>query len=259
MDTTTDWLQLSIAFLLVLFRFSGLFILAPLFGSSAIPPRIKVMLALAMTVCVFTAGMPAMHHHVEASLAPLVIAAGSEMMIGLLMGFGATLPLMGIQMAGMVMGQQVGFGLAQTFNPDYNDETEVLGQVLFLFALTIFLTLGGHHQLMRVLLGSFNHIPLGGYMPDGTILDLAVGMLTVMFELGLRIAAPLLCLVFLETIAIGFISRTAPQFNLMNLGFPVRIMLGLLLMAAIVLLMRETLADALRDTFATLWRLFAAP
>ena len=230
-------------FLMVAFRLGGLFMFAPMFGSSVLPMRVKVLLALALAVCVYP-GIPAQSGP-PMTLITLPIVLGSEMLIGIAIGYAASLPLLAMQIGGQMMGHQLGLGLAHVFNPEFNEQVEVLSQFLFLVALAAFLLLNGHHALLHALASSFHAVPLGGYAPDGGLVALTVGMLSASFELGVRVAAPLLCLIFLETIAMGFVARTVPQLNILSLGFPLRITLGLFLLIGLVAMMFTTFGDAM--------------
>lgn len=243
------------AFLLVMFRLTGIFVFAPMFGSSAIPVRVKVMLALVLAVCVYPMVPP--QTPIGLSVMTLGAAVGSELLIGVAIGYGASLPLTAIQMGGMMMGQQLGLGLAQVFNPDFGEQTDVMGQFFFIVALTIFILLDGHHALLSVLVHSFDRIPLGGFIPGESVLQLMVGLLGAMYELAIRVAAPLLCIVFLETIAMGFVARTVPQMNILSLGFPLRILIGLLLIMAALAAMNDALAESIRQSMRAMGRVFA--
>lgn len=220
---------------LVLFRLTGLFVFAPLLGSLAIPLRVKIFLALGLSFCIYpmllTPGNPAAASMAAMlqnglSLPGVVAAVAMELLIGLALGFGASIPLVGMQLAGQVADQQLGFGIGGIFNPDLESEVGVMGQFYFLLAMAIFVIAGGHRALLGTLVGSFNHIPLGGFQPGQQFVGLLLGLLNSSFELALRVSAPLLCLVFLETIAMGFLARTVPQINLMSVGFALRILVG---------------------------------
>ena len=117
------------AWMLVLFRITGVFFFAPIFGSRSVPAQFKVFLALGISFCVYPAllnpGSP------SAALIAPVISSGlslwsligtiaAELGIGILIGYGASLPLIGMQMGGKVAGQQMGLGLANVFNPEFN-------------------------------------------------------------------------------------------------------------------------------------------
>ncbi|MEX0742581.1 MAG: flagellar biosynthetic protein FliR [Phycisphaeraceae bacterium] len=242
------------AFLLVLFRMTGIFVFAPLFSSSLVPMPLKALLAMTLSFCVYPLVPPQLP--VELSLMTMSVAVTSELLIGLVIGYGATLPLVAMQLGGLLMGQQLGLGLAQVFSPDFEEQTEVMGTLLYLTAVTIFIMLNGHHALLTVLVGSFENVPLGGYAPDQQLLQMIVGLLGSMMELGIRVAAPLLCMVFLETVAMGFVARTVPQLNVLSLGFPLRIIMGTILLIGTVGMMYQLLLPEARAAIVMLFQLF---
>lgn len=243
------------AFLMVLARMTGIFIFAPVFGSSVIPMRVKALLAIVLAFSVYPivpAQLP-----IELNVFTLGLAMGTELLIGLVIGYGASLPLIAMQLGGVMIGHQLGLGLAQVMDPQFNEQTEVLSQFLFMVALALFLMLDGHHAMFAALIESYRSVPLGGYRPDGTALTMIVGLLRATFELGMRVAAPVLCLIFLETVAMGFVARTVPQLNILSLGFPLRIMAGLSMLIGMVTVMFTTLGDAMGEMLGRVMQLFA--
>jgi flagellar biosynthesis protein FliR len=256
---------------LVLFRLSGIFFFAPILGSAIIPARVKVFLALGLSFCVYpmlltpgSASSVMMQQALSSgvSLWGLVGAVLSELMIGAALGFGANLPLVGMQLAGQVADQQMGLGIGGVFNPDMQEESGALGQFYFLMAMVLFLIAGGHRVLLTTLVGSFGHIPLGGLLSmkgggaDGAMLALMLGLLSSAFELALRVSAPLLCLVFLETIAMGFLARTVPQMNVMSVGFALRILIGSAVLIGAVQIKANVFAEFMRTNLRQLQHFF---
>jgi flagellar biosynthetic protein FliR len=231
--------------LLVIFRIGGIMIYAPVLGSSIVPGRVKVLLAFVLGAAIYPS--LAAHHHTAFGLqvdlwilAPLMAL---ELMIGLIIGFIASLPMTGVQMGGVIIGQQMGLGFAQLFNPAIDDEADVVGQLLFFMALATFILVGGLEAIMLTLLHSFERIPAGGVAMDQHVIALATGALGSALELGLRVAAPLLCIIFLETVALGFLSKTVPQLNVLSLGFPLRILVGLTVLAIGVTVLNDVVID----------------
>ncbi len=241
-------------FLLVMFRLLGIFVFGPLFSLAAMPYQLRALLSLALAFCIYP--MIPVQPPMELSLITISLAVGSEMMIGLIIGFGAYIPLVGLQIAGLMVGHQIGLGLAQVFSPDTGEQTEILGQLMFLIAVLIFVILNGHHILIAILIRSFQTIPLGGYMPDGAWLQLLCGILDAMFSLGIRLCVPVLCIIFLETIAIGFIAKTIPAINIISIGFPLRIMLGIFTMIIIVAVQFEVASDVINNMLGNLMKFF---
>ena len=228
---------------MVMFRLSGIFILAPIFGSTTIPRIIKVMLVLTLTFCVYpmllnpehaSAAMltPLIDRDINLwSLLPMVFL---ELIVGLIIGYCASLPMIGMQLGGDVIDKQIGLGFADLVSPETGEQSGVIANSLFMLALVIFAILGGHRVLLMVLVGSFDTVPIGGFADFAGLVHLVEGMLTVVFQMAFRIAAPLLCLIFLQTVALGFIARTVPQLNIMSVGFTIRILNGTTLMIAFI-------------------------
>jgi flagellar biosynthesis protein FliR len=247
------------AWLLVLFRMAGLFMLGPVFATRLLPARVKVFLAVGLSLCIYpmllepgsaSAGHVAPILTQGLSLWTLVPAIAMEMLIGLVLGFAVTLPLVGMQIGAHVVDQQMGLGLAGVFNPELDEQTGIISEFFFVTSVTVFVLMDGHRILLTILATSFSHVPLGGYAPDGHLLELVIGLLTVMMHLAVKVAGPLLCLIFLETVAMGFIARTVPQMNILSIGFPLRILGGTMLLIAAAGIMvygfQETMAQTLR-------------
>jgi flagellar biosynthetic protein FliR len=240
--------------LLVIFRIGGLMIYGPVLGSNVVPVRVKVLLAFVLGAAIYPT--LAAHDHTAVGLqlslwmlAPLVAL---ELLIGLVIGYLASLPLSSMQMGGVIISQQIGLGFAQLFNPAIDEESDVVGQLLFFMALATFVIIGGLDWVVLALLNTFERIPAGGIAIDQQLISLVTGALLSSLELGLRVAAPLLCIVFLETVALGFLSKTVPQLNILSLGFPLRILLGLLIMAVGLTVIDDVLLDEVSAMFDSL-------
>lgn len=241
--------------LLVIFRIGGLFIYAPVLGSTVIPVRVRIGLAFMLGLAVYP--LLAANQIVSVSLplslwalAPLVLM---EILFGVIVGFAATLPLIAMQTGGLVMSQQMGLGFAQFYNPAMDDEADILGQILFFMTLAGFLLIGGHEGMLLAVLNSFSHVPLGAFAVDVSILSLISGLMLSAFELALRVAAPLLALIFLQSLAMGFIAKTVPQLNILSLGFPLRILMGLGIVASGLVVINEVLIEGIEHMFSALF------
>jgi len=237
--------------LLVIFRIGGLMIYGPVFGSGVVPVRVKVLLAFVLGAAIYPTLAAQEHTAIGIPLnlwmiGPLIAL---ELLIGLVIGYLASLPLSSMQMGGVIVSQQIGLGFAQLFNPAIDDESDVIGQLLFFMALATFLVIGGLDSLVLTLLHTFERIPAGGVAVNQHLLPLITGAMLSSLELGLRIAAPLLCIVFLETVALGFLSKTVPQLNILSLGFPLRILVGLLIMAVGLTVLDDVVLDEVAAMF----------
>ncbi len=232
-------------FLLVLTRFTGLFLFTPLLTPTLIPRQVLVLFAAAMALAVY----PTIDHSASLperldlfSLAPMM---ASEILIGAAIGLIASIPLITAQLAGLIMGQQMGLGLATVFNPAVNIEGDNLGQLLFTIAVAAFLVSGGLESLFSTLVSTFASVPLGGFPLSSAPLPLLVDVLASGFEVALRVAMPILVILFMENIATGFIMKTIPALNIMAFGFPIKILAGLAVIIGALTIMAETFVAAM--------------
>ncbi len=215
--------------LLVIFRLGGLMIYAPVLSSSVIPVRVRVLLTFVLGAAIYPviAAQHGFGDGLSLSLWLLGPLVAMEILVGLLIGFLASLPLSAMQVGGVIISQQMGLGFAQLYNPAIDDESDVMTQLLYFMAIGTFILCGGMDVMLLTLLHTFDRVPAGGLAMDADIIALIAGMMISSLEMGMRIAAPLLCIVFLETVALGFVSKTVPQLNILSLGFPMRILVGL--------------------------------
>lgn len=237
--------------MLVIFRIGGLFVYAPVLGSNLVPVRVRVSLAILLGLAVYP--LLASTHFADLSLqlhmwtlAPLIAL---EVLLGVVIGFAAMLPLVAVQVGGLVMSQQMGLGFAQFYNPAMDDEADILGQMLFFMALAGFLLMGGHEGMFLAILHSFEHVPLAMATVDGNMLTLIAGLMLAAFEVALRVAAPLLALIFLQSVAMGFIAKTVPQLNILSLGFPLRILAGMAIIAGGLVVINEVVIEGVEHMF----------
>ncbi len=241
--------------LLVVSRLGGLTIYAPVFGAAVIPARVKVFLVFTVGFAIYPvlAAEPGVGLPVELNLWLLGPMMATELLIGLLVGFLASLPLVAAQTGGLLMGMQMGLGFARFYNPAIDDEADIVGQILFFMALSGFLMIGGHEAMLMAVMDSFRHIAIGGFVADVDLVALITGMLVSAFELALRVAAPVLALVFLQSAAMGFIAKTVPQMNILSLGFPIRILAGLVMVALGLVVLDNVIMDGIDQSLAVLF------
>ncbi len=250
--------------IMVLARLSGLFIYAPILSSSAIPMKFKGYLAVSMTLILYPALLPQLQatgsfplENLDLwTLAPMFVL---EMLIGLIIGLIASLPLVAVQLGGQTVGQQLGLALARTSDPTTDVQSTVIGQFLYFIAIAAFLSIGGLEILISILIRTFDHIPIGGYHPTESVMSMFVYILQSSFELSIRIALPVLCIIFMQTLALGFINKTAPAFNILSLGFPLRVMVGLATLIIILDIVDESALNELFNTLEGLANYFNPP
>ena len=211
---------------LVFCRVLGMFIFTPVLAGQSVPIRVRSLLAAMMAVAIY-ALLPDEQRHVgSVPLASYVMIVASEVFVGVSIGLVAGLPMIAVEIAGQVIGYQLGFAVAQASNPDLDINLDAIGTMLFFMTLSMFLMTGGLDATITAFLGTFGSLPAGGLAFGDAPLEAYVGVLTQGTELALRLAAPVAGVVLLSMMAMGFVMRTVPQFNVMSVGFAIGIMLG---------------------------------
>ncbi len=213
-------------FLVVLIRTGVILAALPLLGGRSVPRRIKLglaaFIALILTPLVsFT--LP--DNWLEPS--HLVMALGSELLVGLVLGLALRLLMAAVELAGSVMGFQVGFALANVLDPVTQVQTPVFGQLLTVLATLLYFQVDGHHLVLLALGSSFQIIPPFGAQLSPPLLPDAAGLFQRTYDIGLKIAFPVMAVTFLIHITMGIMGRLVPQMNIMLTSFPITIAMGL--------------------------------
>jgi len=224
LDLLVHWQNLLPAFALVLTRISGLVMFVPFFSAASIPAKARALLAAMITLIVLPVVVGRIV--VPATLPGLLVAMVGELMIGLTMGVMIALLFTGLELAGLVCGQQMGLALARVFDPLFEQEASVLGRFYFWLGMVIFLLINGHLILLGCIVDSFGAVPTGTFRISGEAFEVLTGALQYAFVLALKIAAPVVITLFLTSLAMGFIARTVPQVNILSIGFLIRVILG---------------------------------
>jgi flagellar biosynthetic protein FliR len=218
-------------FLLVFFRITGVMMLAPVFGSAMAPAPVKIFLSLVLSLLFFplvqAADVPAA---MEGTV--LALAVAWELAVGLLIGFAAALLFAGVQFGGHLIDQELGLLQANLLDPMLNEQISIMGQFKVLLATLVYLLINGHHLLIGAVSDSFRAVPmLGLKFSQGAALQVSDTLMRDMFRMGIEIAAPALVTLFLVTIAMAFMARTAPDMNIFALSFSLRLAVGFVVIA----------------------------
>jgi flagellar biosynthesis protein FliR len=218
------------ALLWPLSRILGLIAASPLFGNTAVPVSVKVALGvmLAAIVSPTLSAFPAVD---PMSMAGMLILA-QEMLIGLAMGFTMRVVFAAIEMAGEVSSLTMGLGFASFFDPNTAGRSSAVSQMLTLVATMAFLAVNAHLALIESLVESFTSMPIAATpMSSGAPLALALWGGKI-FTVGLQLSLPIVAALLITNVALGILTRAAPQLNLFGVGFPVTLTVGFLLLAA---------------------------
>lgn len=240
-------------FALVLARIAGLMLAVPMFSSSQLPRAFKIGLGLALAFMVFPIVSPSLPYSFTLGQA----AAGvlGEFVIGEVIGLGAGLIFFGAQFAGKMISHQTGMALGAVFNPVFDAESTVLDQIWFFTALMFFFALRGHLAVVEVVLGSFEKVPPLTLWPGQVTADFFASILRSIFETALRLAIPTILALSLTLLALGALMKTMPQFNILSVGFSLKIAIGIFIMSVTIGASNGVMADALADgmDYVGLW------
>lgn len=205
-------------------RILALFIADPFFGHRSLPRRVRVGFAVILALVVAPVLPPFPAVPLDSGLA--WVMAAQQLMIGAILGFGMRLALAAVDMAGNQMSLGMGFSFATFFDPQNGASTPVISQFLTIFALLVFLAINGHLMVISALVESFRILPIGTGMAPGGFRALAA-MGGQVFLVGMVLALPVIAAVLIVNVAMGILTRAAPQLNIFAVGFPLMIVAGL--------------------------------
>lgn len=231
---------------LALLRISTFFMTWPVFSQINVPPHIKILLSVSVTFCIFNviprSGLNAADY--DTGLAWLAM---KEVLVGLLLGFVSRLLFYAVECGGHLISVSMGLASATVFSPSSGTSTPVLEKFYVVLLTLLFLGLNAHHTFISAMVESFTIIPIS---PTG--IDLAAfnsqkgggEMIQAVMISGLKMAAPIMVVIFFLNVAMGIIGRAVPQINVLVTSLPVNIMAGLMVMvvtlpALIVILDRD--------------------
>jgi len=218
-----------ITVVLIASRLAGLLLLTPVLAFSVLPPMIRVMFVLLLALSL--AGAPGLQiYKGDVSSFGLALAVAMEFLLGAALAFGLHAAMAAFSFGGQLLDFQVGFGAAALFDPNTRIESPLISVTMGLLGSTVFLTLDAHHELIRGLVLSFQQMP-----PGHATLPVEIGPLIAefgsVFVYGLIIVSPAILGLMLVDIAVAVIARTMPQINVYFIALPLKIFVGLLLLA----------------------------
>ena len=240
---------------LVVARLGGMLMFQPLLGALAVPVQARFGLVIGLALLVLP--LAGQHVVLPDTLVGLAVAIGQEVLLGGLIGLVCAIAFVGLQFGGLLIAQESGLVFGQIADPNGQDELDVLSALYLQLGLVIFVLVGGHRAVLGACLDTFRTLPLPGggaaCLVPGTALILQT--LTLAGEVALRVAAPTVLTLFLLNIAMGFVSRTVPQLNILTFGFSIKALVGFLMMAISLPTAGAAFIDALEDMIGGLHHL----
>lgn len=214
------------SFILPLFRVAAVLMSMPVFGTTLVPTRVRLYFALAITV-VIAPGLPPMPPVNALDLSGLMLIA-EQILIGALMGFSLQLFFQAFVVAGQIISIQMGMAFASMIDPTNGVNTAVIGQFLTMLVTLLFLAMNGHLVVFEVLTESFTTLPVGSALLVNHFWEIA-GRLGWVLGAAMVLVLPAITALLVVNIAFGVMTRAAPQLNIFSIGFPLTLVLGMVI------------------------------
>ena len=212
--------------LLIFIRIGIVLFMFPFFGGVMVPNTVKAGLALLITIVLFPVVQPNPNLFPNGLLASLNLIL-SELILGLVVGLIARFFFASVQLGGQLVGFQMGFAIANVFDPESGSQGSILAQLGYWIAILFFLLLNGHHVVLKVLRDSFYVIEVGKLsLGDGVLVKMMEAS-SDMFAMAIKIGAPAIAALLLTSAAFGVVARVVPQVNILIVAFPLKIVVGL--------------------------------
>jgi flagellar biosynthetic protein FliR len=242
MDALNDRL---FGFLMVLTRVSAFFLLVPVFSWEAIPVRIRVSAAFLLAVFFSMITPVAMDsRHISAMQAVLLTA--NEVVYGLALGLVVYVLFSVVKLSGHIIEQEMGLSMAEVLDPLTGEPGQPVGSMLEMIFIILFLAANGHHLFLLIIQRSYEVFPPGHTPAISALLGGVIESGSVMLTAGLRLAGPVVAGLLIVLIALAILARVVPEMDIFFISFPLRIGLGLLLIAMFVPLINEFIGEFTR-------------
>ncbi len=242
-----------VGFILLFFRFAALFMAAPIFSHKNIPMTVKAAMAFFFSI-IFYSSMPPLQ--IDINMPTIVLAILSELIFGLFIGVILLLAYNVITFAGGQISFMMGFSMASAIDPQSGVSMPIISQFLSLLGLMLLLSMNLHHWLLIYIDESLSAVPLGGFVITQNLFDYVIFATSNMFLVGFMIAFPIIALIYLSDVIFGMLMKTMPQFNLLVIGFPIKIMLSFMVLIATLSATMLILKLQMLDAFNYLATLF---
>lgn len=245
------------AAVLIFARVGAILLTAPLFSSGSIPVHVKVGLSFMLAVIVFPL-VSVNDTFVLLPIASLGIAMAGEVLIGVIIGFTARLLFAAVQLAGQLVGFQMGFGIVNVIDPQTSAQVSIIAQFENIITLLTFLALNAHHFFILAIAKSFEVVPLLTFSFTNSLMEALLRLSCDMFVVAAKVAAPIIAILLFTSVALGLLARTVPQMNIFIVGFPLKLAIGLLavgLTLPLLSAMLRNLFQGLGEDIAVLMKL----
>ena len=212
-------------FALVVFRMGALFFVAPVFSHKSIPAKIKIAFAFFLALIIFPT-IQMMPIELPNNVLSFGLIVLREIAVGAIIGFFVSLLFLVFSLAGTIAGRQVAMEMATTLSPNTETGGSITGHLYYLVGTVLFLSLNGHHWLVKTLAFSYKAIPLSGYRFTPKITEKMIASFSTYFALGVKMAAPFIIVALISLVIVGVILKVTEQHGLFVLELPLKSLVG---------------------------------
>ena len=236
-------------FFLVFIRITALYFTAPFFSNTDIPSYIRAGFAFFTALIVYPVVNEYIPLYPDVNATAFFINVLNQVIIRVIIGIIAQIFYLIIQVSGQYYTMQIGFGMINTLDPMSMIEVSIIGSFQGVIGLMLFLLIGGHHFLIYAIVKSFSFFPLFNMSLAAFTAESMTDIVSKMFYLGFMYSIPVMGIIFIMTLILGILAKIAPQMNLLMLGFPLNILVGL----SMLLILQSILFEISRDIFANMF------
>jgi len=215
-------------FLLILSRWTGMIMLAPVFGARGVPGVVKLGLAASLSVVIYPL-ISAAKPSIPLELLPYVAVVIKEVLVGLVIGFVIYTMTAVLTGAGQLIDFQMGFTMGAAIDPVYGVQTPMMGNFQMVLATMLLLATNSHHYLIAAMVKSYAYIPINPSTLSSHY-SFYVQLVTHVFALAIQMALPIFGALLVSDVGVGLLSRTVPQLNIFSVVFPVKIIFGFIVL-----------------------------
>ena len=224
-----------LVYLLVFARTGAMVMLLPAIGDAAVPGRVRLILALAVSVALAPTVTSAYPQTAPASTLALGLLIAQEITAGILIGTMARIVMSALSVAGYLIASQTGLSYATTLDPtSAGQQGAVIGNFMSLLGVVLIFATNMHHLAIGAIAGSYHLIPPGTSLPTGDMAELTIRLVSGSFALGFQLAAPFLVFGFAVNAAFGVLARMMPQLQVFFVAMPINILVGFLLLVLLL-------------------------
>lgn len=243
-----------LTYFFIVLRMGGIFFTAPIFSSAAINTSVRMMLTMIISLVLVPIVTPVTV--TDPNVLWLIITSAKELLIGITIGAMTSLLFSALQLGGYLVDYQMGFSMVSVIDPTSNASMSFSGQIYNILASLIYLSLNGHHIFLRAVTQSFSYLPLTdfNFNPEG--LMFVANTFIKVFIIAIQITAPIFIALMVTNAVMGVMARLVPQMNIMIVGFPLKIGVGMIMLILSLQLFYVVFEKIMYGYFRTILQFF---